>query len=105
MGVVISFALLKIRPSLTALYSRRGGPAQPFANGNRVPRPCRGFCDRACPELAEGAGILNSLRLAESARKPRRGESPLSKHRLDGQEVKFPADPHKTREGRGTRPL
>jgi hypothetical protein len=92
-------------------YLGAGGLAQPFTNGNRVPRPRRGFCDRACSELAEGAGILNSLRSAESARKPRRGESPPSKHRLDGQEVKIPAPsassglalPHKTREGRGIR--
>ena len=33
----------------------------------RVPHPCRAFCDRACPELAEGVGILISSVLSVSS--------------------------------------
>jgi len=38
------------------------GAGPPFRDKNRrgLPRPSRAFCERACPELAEGAGNLIS---------------------------------------------
>src|SRR6185437_8693214 len=58
-------------PVISLLPFFRFGPLSACADKHRLPHPRRGFCDRACPELAEGMGNLTFIFLLRRVPHPK----------------------------------